>query len=293
MGRCSARTRGRTGGRGGEDRTVASGERVDRGQRPRARTANVVIPFPRRAQAGRLDLARLAPSARSLLIAFALLAGATAAYVGARETSVFAVDKILVRGASPAIASEVERALAASRGTSLLAVDLAESHAAVVALPTIAAARFDRAFPHTLAVTVVAERPVAVIRQGADAFVVSARGRIIRRVERGALPSLARIWVPRTVGVLALGTTVTDDVRTAVTAVSPLAGRRFPSRVVSVSATPEELTLRLRSGLEIRLGDATDVQLKLLVARRVMPRLQPGSRYLDVSVPDRPVAGLQ
>ena len=271
---------------------MASGERVDRGQRPRARTANVVIPFPRRSEGGRLDLARLAPSARSLLIAFALLAGATAAYIGARETSVFAVDEIRVHGASPAIASEVERALAASRGTSLLSIDLAESHAAVVALPTIAAARFDRAFPHTLAVTVVAERPVAVIRQGADAFVVSARGRIIRRAERGALPSLARIWVRRTVGVLALGTTVTDDVRMAVTAVSPLAGRRFPSRVVSVSAQQDELTLRLRSGLEIRLGDATDIDLKLLVARRVIPRLQPGSRYLDVSVPDRPVGGI-
>ena len=284
---------GRTSARCGEDRTVASGERVDRGQRPRARTAKVVIPFPRRSQGGRLDLARLAPSARSLMIAFALLAGATAAYVGARETSVFAVEEIRVQGTSPAIASEVARALAASRGTSLLAVDLAESHAAVVALPTIAAARFDRAFPHTLAVTVVAERPVAVIRQGADAFVVSARGRIIRGAERGALPSLARIWVPRTVGTLALGTTVTDDVHTAVTAVSPLAGRRFPSRVVSVLATPDELTLRLRSGLEIRLGDATDVELKLLVARRVIPRLQPGSRYLDVSVPDRPVGGVQ
>ncbi len=213
--------------------------------------------------------------------------------MGARETSVFAVEEIRVEGASPAIASEVGRALSASRGTSLLAVDLAESHAAVVALPTIAAARFDRAFPHTLAVTVVAERPVAVIRQGADAFVVSARGRIIRSAKRGALPSLPRIWVPRSVGALALGTTVTDDVRTAVTAISPLAGRRFPSRVVSVAATPDELTLRLRSGLEIRLGDTANVELKLLVARRVIPRLQPGSRYLDVSVPDRPVGGAQ
>ena len=69
------------------------------------------------------------------------------------------------------------------------------------------------------------------------------------------------------------------------TAVSPLAGRRFPSRVVSVQASDEALTLRLRSGLEVRLGDATDVDLKLLVARRVIPLLRPGSLYLDVSVP--------
>lgn len=220
-----------------------------------------------------------------------MLAGATASYVVARETSVFAVEEIRVHGAPAAIASDVERALAANRGTSLLAVDLAESRDDVVALPTIVSATFDRAFPHTLTVTVRTERPVALIRQGADAFVVSARGRIIRRAERGALPSLARIWVPRSVGTLVLGSVVMDDVRSAVAAVSPLAGRRFPSRVVSVSSTPDELTLRLRSGLEVRLGDASDVALKLLVARTVIPRLQPGSSYLDVSVPERPVGG--
>ena len=80
-------------------------------------------------------------------------------------------------------------------------------------------------------------------------------------------------------------------VRRSPATVSPLAGRRFPSRVVSVEAGDEALTLRLRSGLEVRLGDATDVALKLLVARRVIPLLRPGSRYLDVSVPERPVAG--
>ena len=31
--------------------------------------------------------------------------------------------------------------------------------------------------------------------------------------------------------------------------------------------------------------------MKLAVAARVLPLLPPGSAYLDVSVPDRPVAG--
>ncbi len=76
-------------------------------------------------------------------------------------------------------------------------------------------------------------------------------------------------------------------------AVSPLAGRRFPSRVISVQATRDALTLRLRSGLEVRLGDTVGVGLKLAVARQVIPLLRPGTRYLDVSVPERPVAGIQ
>ena len=59
----------------------------------------------------------------------------------------------------------------------------------------------------------------------------------------------------------------------------------------SVTATADALTLRLRSGLEIRLGDALDVPLKLAVAARVIPLLDADTAYLDVAVPERPVAG--
>jgi cell division septal protein FtsQ len=153
----------------------------------------------------------------------------------------------------------------------------------------VAAVAFDRAYPHTLRVTVVPERPVAVVRQGAAAFVVSERGRVIANAERTTQRELARIWIGRDV-VLEAGATVEGDLRTAVRAVAPLAGIRFPSRVVSVTTT-DGLTMRLRSGLELRLGDTHDVDLKLAVAARVIRLLPPGSGYLDVSVPDRPVAG--
>ena len=53
-------------------------------------------------------------------------------------------------------------------------------------------------------------------------------------------------------------------------------------------ATTGGLTLRLRSGLELRLGDTTDVPLKLAVARRILHLLPPGSGYVDISVPIGP-----
>ena len=251
----------------------------------------MIVPFPRRNSGGRLDLAWLAPSARSLLLAFALLAGGALAYVAARETSMFAVRTVSVEGASPAVAKQVRRALAETSGESLLVVDMAAARSAVESVPAVATAGFDRAFPHTLVVRIVPERPVAVIRQGAAAYLVSARGRVVARLQAGKQPDLARIWVAHGAATLAPGKTVTGDLRSAVTAVTPLAGRRFPSRVTSVQATPDALTLRLRSGLEVRLGDPSDVELKLLVARRVIPLLRPGSLYLDVSVPQRAVAG--
>jgi hypothetical protein len=60
-----------------------------------------------------------------------------------------------------------------------------------------------------------------------------------------------------------------------------------------VRATPTELTLVLRSGLEVRLGDSGDLRLKLAIARRILRALGTDATtgYLDVSVPERPVAG--
>lgn len=258
-------------------------------QRPRAQLADV-IPFPRVGDGDALELGRLVPSTRALALAFAALGGVLLALVVARETPLFGVRAIEVAGASPGVQRQVERALSGRRGDSLVGLDLDAARTEVAALPTVAAVAFDRSYPHTLRVTVVPERPVAVVRQGADAFVVSERGRVIARVPRTRRPELARIWVGRDVP-LEPGSLVDGDLRVAVGAVAPLAGTRFPGRVASVATGDAELTLRLRSGLELRLGEPANVDLKLAVAGRILPLLPHGSGYLDLSVPDRPVAG--
>jgi cell division protein FtsQ len=269
---------------------VASGGRVERGSRPRARAASVGVPLPRRISGERLDLVRLVPSGRSLAIACLVVVGALVAWYGARETGVFAVRTIAVAGAPGPVGAQVRRALTDARGTSLLKLSLDEARQKVEAIPTVHSASFDRAYPHTLRVVVVPERPVAVVRQGADSYLVAESGRIMAAVERRERPALARIWVDRTV-VLQLGATADGDLATAIAAVAPIAGAGFPGRVTSVTTTTAELTLRLRSGLEVRLGDAADARLKLAVAARVIPLLEPGTVYLDVAVPERPVSG--
>lgn len=268
---------------------MAQRGRAGRNERPRTRAASVVVPFPRTASGDRLELGPLVPSGRSLLIAFAVLGGVLLALVLARETSLFGVRTIEVTGADGVVRRQVLRTLEDRTGESLFALDLETARTAVTSLPTVESVTFDRAYPHTLRVSVVPERPVAVVRQGAGAFVVSERGRVIAPVERHARPSLARIWVAKDVR-LDPGGYVEGDLESAVGAVAPLAGIAFPSRVVSVTTT-DGLTLRLRSGLELRLGDRRHVDLKLAVASRVLRLLPQGSGYLDVSVPDRPVAG--
>jgi hypothetical protein len=57
------------------------------------------------------------------------------------------------------------------------------------------------------------------------------------------------------------------------------------------SSVDGELVLVLRGGTELRLGAGDDLPLQLAVARRVLSVLPAGAPYLDVSVPERPVAG--
>jgi cell division protein FtsQ len=249
-----------------------------------------VVPFPQRPRFGRPDLARLAPSSRSLLAAAALVAGAAMAYVGARETPVFAVRTVAVRGASPSVAAEVRRALRPLEGRSLLAIGATDVEGRLAELPDVASASYDRSFPHTLTVVVVPEQPVAVLRRGADSSLVSARGRVLRPTVHGALPWLPRIWIAGDADTT-MGTTLAPDSGGDAAAALAVARRvGFRAHVVGVTVADDLLSLKLASGLELRLGSARDVALKLAVAARILPIVGPEASYLDVSVPARPVA---
>ena len=233
--------------------------------------------------------AGFAPSARSLLTAAALVAVAAGAFAFARETSVFAVRTLEVRGAPPPLEAEVRRALQPVVGVSLLKLDGDEVTRRLGPLPGVAAATYDRGFPHTLRIHVVPERPLAVLRRGADGWLVSARGRVLRMLEHPGRSSLPRIWVPRWVSI-AVGETIGEPQGArGIAALAPVRDTAFLRRVRDVRATAGELTLVLRSGLEIRLQNTSALPLKLAVARRIVPLLTPPG-YLDVSVPARPVA---
>jgi hypothetical protein len=231
----------------------------------------------------------MAARRRALAIVIALPIVVTGAYFAARETSTFAVRTIQVSGGTPALQAQVRTALAPLRGRSLLALNGGALERRVDALPAVVSTRYDRGFPHTLRVTVVPEVPVAVLRKGTETWLVSARGRAIRRIPKSTHRALPRIWVPTAAQVSAGGFLAPDAGGTAARVLALAAG--FPARFTTASLAHGELTLRLRLGIELRLGEPVDVRLKLAVARRALRVLPPGSTYLDVAVPQRPVAG--
>ena len=268
---------------------VAGGRSRSR-SRPRARAASAVVTFPRSAAAGRPELTRFAPSGRSLLTGLLILLVGVGLYAAARGTSAFAVQRLTVEGASPEVAAQVRKALAPALGASLMEVDLDELGWRAANVPMVASASLDRAFPHTLRIEVREEVPVAVLRQGASSWLAAAGGRVVAELDRGARPALPRVWLGRDAEV-SLGETLVGLQRRAIVAVSTLVSTPLPVPVASVASTRTELTLVLRDRFELRLGNATELALKLEVARRVLPQLAGWGDYLDVSVPERPVAG--
>ncbi len=230
------------------------------------------------------------------LIFAALVVGlvAAGAYALARESSVFAVKHIEVTGAPPEVIRDVMTEVELYRGESLVGLDQGELAQKLRALPSVASATYDRAFPNTLEIQIRPEKPIAIIRSAQDAWLVSATGRIIRSVDTGARPELPRVWVPSP-NDLAPGARVTREQKLpAIRALANLPDK-FPFQILAAREEAGEITLILSGDREIRLGEAAHVPLKLEIATRIL-RTQKAAgeasfRYVDVSLPDRVVVG--
>jgi len=259
---------------------------ADRRQRSAPAEGDVAVLARRRP----VDLARLIPSARSVALALALLATAGALYLLARETSLFALQRVEVTGAPPDVARAVQRALRPLDGKSLVTLDGARVEQRLEQLPVVASATYDRDFPHTLNVTVRPERPVLVLRRGPQAWLVSARARVMRRLQPGEERALPRIWATRSVQIV-VGGTLGGDAGRGVAVAGPLVRTTLARRAAAIRATDDGLAVVLSSGLELRLGDLRNLRVKLAVGARIAALVGGGADYVDLTVPGRPVSG--
>ena len=234
-----------------------------------------------------------APSARTVGVVARIVAALGPLYLGARETPVFALRELEVSGVSPAVQRSVEAAAKPYVGESLVALDQDELRRQLQSLSTVRSVRMDRAFPHTLRIAVVSERPLAVVRRGPDAWLVSEHGRVIRELDRGG--ETPHECVDRVGHESRVGGTVADEELRAVLDALRRVPSAFPARVSRARVEDEEVTRVLAGGAELILGERTSLPLKLAVAAQVLSTLTAAERgelgYLDVTVPARPVGG--
>jgi cell division septal protein FtsQ len=239
---------------------------------------------------------QLLPSGRSLAVGFGLLATAVLLYLGARESAVFSVRSVEVVTEPAGHAKIVGRKLAPLQGTSLLEVDRDAIARRLESLPHVHLLGYDRSFPDTLRVQVSVERPVAVLRRADENWLVSGRGRILRKLERRLRRPLPVVWLPRAFAP-EIGTILrTNEPARAVAALAEASTRqpRFTRTIWYVKGGEHGLTIVLRDRLELRLGNAKELTLKLRVAQQVLAAVRGAgspATYIDVSVPERPVAG--
>ena len=256
------------------------------------RTGVRVVSQAARLTAEHRSVARLLPSGRSLAVGAVLVLGAVLAYVAARETPVFALRAVTVEGAPAPVAAEVQSALAPLVGSSLVTLDGRVVVARVEALPTVVSASYDRDFPHRLALVVRPERPVAVLRQGSAAWLVSARGRVMRSLEPGTERSLPRIWVGRGAGDRARCApgwdAGPDRGSTGRAGIEPAVGQGDHGPPGG-GAPDADASLRAHAPLRAARQPRPQARSRRARAEPTVPNAGAGG-YLDVTVPDRPVA---
>ncbi|HXV35080.1 MAG TPA: FtsQ-type POTRA domain-containing protein [Gaiellaceae bacterium] len=214
-------------------------------------------------------------------------------YAAARYTSLFALRELEVSSGSPAVDAAVREAGGAFLGESLVALDSEAVRDRIAALPSVRAVRLDRAFPHTLRVTVVPEQPLAVVRNGQEAWLVSDRGRVIRAAPAatGARPL---IWTASEPDLRPGASVEGERVLLALRALREVPPR-FPERIATARADAAGITFVLAGGSELRLGAPDQLALKLAVAAKILGQVTAAEQaelaYLDVSVPERAVGG--
>lgn len=258
------------------------------------------LPAAARAQppwaALRLELPALR-ARRAWGIAAAILAAIALAYVVARETPLFAVQHVSVSGASPRVARDVRAALRSVGGSSLVKVDAGALERRLADLPSVVGATVDRAFPHDLDVVVQPERPVGLLRAEATTWVVSARGVVIRAWTGDDDIRLPRIGVGDDASdALAPGSSVGGDVAQGALRVLDRIPATFPVHVRRLRIEEGTVRLGLGHGRDLRLGSEERLGAKIAAAAAVLASLPVGERrslaYLDVSLPERPVASV-
>jgi cell division protein FtsQ len=206
----------------------------------------------------------------SVLVVILLVAGGGWLVYG---TNVFDVRTISVVGATTVGPDAVVEASGISRGASLAHVDLAAASSRLLStLPPLSSANVSRQWPHTVLITVVERKAVALVGPGYRE--IDASGVVFRTLP--ARPAGLPLLVLKTPG-------PKDPATVAALAVSQALTPALRSQLVRITAaTPAQVTLVLTKDRTVFWGDASQSAQKATVATALLG--QDGKRY-DVSAP--------
>ena len=226
-------------------------------------------------------------------------------YAWGRTSSTFEVRHVQVVG-SQRVSQKAALHLLQDRfmGRNLFSIDSADVSRALQPLVYLASAKIERHFPSTLIVRVREYRPGAYALWSGRWYLISDDGHVLADVggeKRSPVAALAsgpahlkpRLPVMQATGPLRLRAVTSDAAildALAVARAMPVAVR---SQIQRVRPTAAGLRLVLRDGLVVDVGSADELRAKMLSLQAVTDyyrgkHIKP--TYVDVSLPDRPLA---
>jgi cell division protein FtsQ len=204
-----------------------------------------------------------------------------------RNSSLVRVENVTVTGIQGSQAAEIERALVAEAlGMTTLHVREKALLGAVSQYPVVRSLRTETDFPHGLRIVINAYEPVAALRSsGGGETAVAGDGTLLRGSSTRALPI---VGVRSTPGGDRLGRGETLGAVRLLAA----APRALRARIARVYRGPRGLAATMNDGPKLYFGGAARLEAKWGAAAQVLAhRSSRGASYVDLRIPERPVAG--
>lgn len=205
-----------------------------------------------------------------------------------RDSSVVAVRDVAVSGLTSKDAPRIEAALtAAAEEMTTLHVRVEELEEAVAGFPVVSSIAVKRDFPHGLHIEVIEHRPVALVSVDDTPLPAAGDGTVLTGLRPPKGLALLRMEKPPADG------RVTDPRTLRALTVAGAAPVELSQRIERLSESSERgIVVGLRDGPDIYFGDADRADAKWVAATRILadPSAQ-GASYIDVRLPERPVAG--
>lgn len=221
----------------------------------------------------------------AVVFVMALLGGG---WIWVRQSSLVAVNRVSVAGASGPDAAQIRSALiSAARDMTTLNVQMRHLRTAVSPYPIVKGLQVSTQFPHGMRIRVIEHVPVAVVQVDGRRTPVAGDGTLLRDVTtNAALPSIGLSVAPG-------GTHVTGMAGTEVRMLAAAPFQLLTKVQLASSDSTHGLVVQLRNGPRVYFGGANRLAAKWdAVAAVLTASSSAGAAYIDVSDPARPVAGI-
>jgi len=227
---------------------------------------------------------------RRLIVLVGLSASLIALYMlWLRDSSLVAVEKVSVTGLTSRDADRIHAALSSTAKTmTTLHLDEQRLKEAVAVFPVVDAIEITPDFPHDLTIRVIEHRPAAILDAGGARVPVAGDGSILIGMPvEGELPTIDLSGgVPQR----QLPAGAARDSALVAGAAPVVIARRLES--IGREGGPRGVVVQVADGPEIVFGTTARVKAKWAATVRVLADEEAaGAAYIDVRIPERPVAG--